>query len=624
MKKILYDKEQIFLGVINKSYGKRDLHNILDFWGKIRNNKTKFKINTKISNLINDIDKIMVNIESNMQMKEEEKKKNISGTSQKNINSFIYQKKKIINNKFSSKKMNKLSSFKQENNKENKIPINNIENKSFNYSEEILDKNIFEINKNNQKIISFIDIDLFLQRIAEGKKIYNDNTMENNLMNGFCIQYTAFINTDILVSKIISCFNYFYSKYVGGNEKRIKSGEKQLNKKDDKLDKNILNGDIKLFPDNVINLLILFINLNNNFCKETFDLELINKLQTFFKDVLKIYEMKHKYSNEIQSSLDKLKELYNSLTLRRTISAHNKIPYENLFPKRTTLMDLITSPDNPISYFSLLDFNSGEIALELTYISYKLFSKIQPKEFLKGVFTKKNKSITSPNITEISNRFNKVSFWAIEEILMYDHASERAKIIEKYIDIINELVKLNNFFDSISIISGLSQITISNLSKSWGNVSKQSKEKYKKLKEFLSFEDNYKNIREKINECVLNKQPYIPFLSPYSKTICYLEEYGPYIKDNSLINVDKIVLVQQVFEQLFKFKLNSYNKLNNTKNELFILYCLDPASEEELEKLASRLEPIFILFDKKKSEKRASNTEKNFKTNYENNKDLIE
>ena len=286
-------------------------------------------------------------------------------------------------------------------------------------------------------------------------------------------------------------------------------------------------------------------------------------------------------------------------------------------------MDIIASPDNPVSYFNIIDLDSKEIAKELTYISYKLYSKIEIQEFLKGVFTKKNKNIASPNITNITNRFNKLSFWTIEEILMYDYPYDRGRAIEKFIDIIKELVILNNFYDSLSISSALSQIIISNLHKTWSYVSKQSMELYQKYKTFLSFIDNYKNIRDKISDCVFKNEPYIPFLGPYSKTICYMEEYGPYIKDNSLVNVDKIALVQQVFEQLFRYKVNKYNKFELTKNELYILYCLDPASEEELEKLASLIEPKYVLFDQQRKEKRASNTEKNFKKNYENNYDLI-
>ena len=39
----------------------------------------------------------------------------------------------------------------------------------------------------------------------------------------------------------------------------------------------------------------------------------------------------------------------------------------------------------------------------------------------------------------MTNRFNKLSFWVVEEILMYDKAKYRIQVIEKFIDIINEL-----------------------------------------------------------------------------------------------------------------------------------------------------------------------------------------
>ena len=41
--------------------------------------------------------------------------------------------------------------------------------------------------------------------------------MENKLLNGICMQHTAFIKTDIFINKIISCFNYFYEKYLEKN-----------------------------------------------------------------------------------------------------------------------------------------------------------------------------------------------------------------------------------------------------------------------------------------------------------------------------------------------------------------------------------------------------------------------
>lgn len=633
MKKILYEKESLIDEIISKGFGGRDFSNIFDFWKKIKENKSKFYTNLTIISFINDIETKISKMETNIKSKENEKLKTKPRPSAPNIDINkiklnIDTKEKEIKNKNIDNNTNSIIYLEKED--ENKLPINNLENNSFHFMEKKLGENIIEMDKNNTKIINYIEIDLFLLMIAEGKNIYDDVDMENKLINGFCMQHTAFIKTDILISKIISCFDYFYSRYnnqviENKNNKpsaglRMKYAKNKQSKEDNK---NIFNENIKKIPYNIIDLLILFIDIHDKYCRETLTFELIEKIQPFLSTILKIQEIKDKYENEILSSYNILKEIKNSMNLKRTDSKHNKIPFENLLPNQISLKDMIRDPNNPASVFDILKFDSKEIAIELTYISFKLFSKIKPKEFLKGVFTKKNKKELSPNITELSNRFNKLSFWVIEEILMYDSSSVRGAVIEKFIDIINELILLNNFFDSISLSSGISQVIINNLTKTWNHVSKQSMELYKKDKKILNFQNNYQIIREKINDCVIKNQPYIPFLGPYSKTICYLEEYGQYIKDNSLIDVNKIVLVQQVLDQLFRFKLHTYNKYHTTKNELFILQCLDPAPEEELEKLASFLEPNFVLYDKKQKEKRASNTEKNFKVNYENNLELV-
>ena len=598
---------------------------MLDFWKKIRDNLSRFFLDQKLLSLIDEMDKKIENIESKIELKEEQNIKQVYAKpivpSKKIENSFNNDKKEkniIINTNI--KKEN------DDNDKKNELNINNLESNIFHYNEEKLGENIFEITKNNQNIISFIEIDLFLQKLANGENIYDDVIKQNNLIDGFCIQHSAFISTNVLISKIISCFNYFYSRYLNQDDDSPKESigiRRRYERLKLQKNKNIFNTKIKKIPFNIIDLLIIFIDLHNTYNRNILTQPILEKVKSFYQNILEIYDIKNRYEKEILKSMDILNQLSSLLILKRTQSEHNKIPYENLFPKNLTLNDIITSSTEPKSFFDILNYNSKEIASELTYISYKLFYKIEPKEFLKGVFTKKNKNVTSPNIIEISYRFNKLSYWIIEEILMYDNESDRAKVIVKVIDIINELILMNNLFDSLSLSSGLSHLIINNLEKTWKYISKENKEKFKNIKQILSFQDNYRNIKNIIEDCSLNNKPYIPFLGPYNKTICYLEEYGPYIKDNSLINVDKIVLVQQVLEQLYKFKSTNYLIVRPSYNEFFLFQCLDPVSEDELEKLASFIEPNFVLYDKKQNKKRASNSEKNFKENYIKKNDFV-
>jgi hypothetical protein len=148
-------------------------------------------------------------------------------------NDIIFKlRKESLKKELASNKIMKTFTFTEKININKKKEINNLENNAFIFSEEKFGKNIFKINKNNQNIISYIDIDLLLQRIALGKNIYDDPDMENRLLMGICMQHTAFIKTDILINKIISCFNYFYEKYSEQNNEinRKSTIEIQLNK----------------------------------------------------------------------------------------------------------------------------------------------------------------------------------------------------------------------------------------------------------------------------------------------------------------------------------------------------------------------------------------------------------
>ena len=386
--------------------------------------------------------------------------------------------------------------------------------------------------------------------------------------------------------------------------------------------KVIINNISKKIPFCLIDLMILFVDLHEKYSKEALTKEIIDKIEKFYNNLLDINEVKNKYKEDIEFSKNILNGISKTAILHRT-KTNKKVLFGSIFAEKSLLENKIRDPNEPLSFFSIFDYSSCDIAKELTRISYSILTEIKPKEFFKGVFTKKNKNVTSPNITEITNRFNQLSFWLIEEILSYDYPSDRAKVIEKFIDIGKELINLNNFNDAMSMVSGLGQMIVNNLTQSWKYVSKQSNAVFEKLKNILNFQDNYKNIRDKIDECLQNNIPYIPFLGPYNKRICFLEEYGPYVKNDSLINVDKIVLVQQILDQFFKFRTKQYNMLNSNNKEFIILQCLDPLQEEELDKLSSFLEPNFTMKDGKYNKKRVTNTEKKFKQNYENKENLI-
>ena len=175
----------------------------------------------------------------------------------------------------------------------------------------------------------------------------------------------------------------------------------------------------------------------------------------------------------------------------------------------------------------------------------------------------------------------------------------------------------------MSIVSALGQMIISRLNKSWKKVTSKNMTLFRKIKKLLNFQNNYKNIRDEITKCLKEGKPFLPFLGYYTKRICFLEEAGPYVNKSGLINVDKISQVEQILSEFYeKNKVQyTFEIKDDIKNKLTILQCLEPNTEEELEKEGNLVEPNFVLCKKTKN-KRITNTEIKFKDNY-NKKNIL-
>ena len=122
--------------------------------------------------------------------------------------------------------------------------------------------------------IHFIDFDLFLQFIALDKNFFDKEEDNDNLIEGFCLQYQIFMFPENLVDKIISCFEFFYSRYLNkDSQAKEGKGENVTNKKRDFKIRSSFDDTTKKIPFGLIDFIYTFINLQY--------LELINIPITF-------------------------------------------------------------------------------------------------------------------------------------------------------------------------------------------------------------------------------------------------------------------------------------------------------------------------------------------------------
>lgn len=651
MKELITNKDDVIKESLEKGLDSPGVEELRSFWSqKVAPNLSKFSVNKTLSQYINDIGKRVQDIESKLQKKGavNDKRKKMMNLHNDGKMKTAYKKQAgtaSTNSQFLFNTPLVTDAFKnvikedKDTSHNKSIILDSLNNAVFTYKKEELNKNVISAERSKKTIVSYMDLDVLLQRIAMEEPVFHDEEVNDFLLEGICLQHLNFITSEVLISKIISCFKFNYDRYLKNADKDEEEEEDDNSKRAENFtisfsnykkkdhrrvfisSKNVvgdLNKTVETFQDTesripygLVNLIIILIKTCKKYSINEIKPELANKVIELIDFSLGIYEIKNIYESDLIKSKATIKEISKSSSEPKATT--KKIPFDQIFNPK----------DTAEGFFDVFNYSPKDIATELTRVSYLLFSKIRPKEFFKGLFTKKDKEKTSPNICILVNRFNTISFWVIEEVLSYDYSSDRAKAIEKFINIANELKNLNNFNDCMSISTALGQMIMTKLTKTWKKVSSKEIGILHKIKRLLNFQDNYKSIREEIARCLKDEKPFIPFLGYYTKRICFIEESGKYVKDKTaLVNVDKIAQVEQILNEFYemdkiKYKLDIKDEI---KNKLTILQCLQPLSEEELENEGGLIEPNFLLNNKKvKKKKRMTNTEIKFKENYKKN-----
>ena len=260
-------------------------------------------------------------------------------------------------------------------------------------------------------------------------------------------------------------------------------------------------------------------------------------------------------------------------------------------------------------YFCIIDWETEDIGNSLIEVSKKMINKIQYKELYCAIYLKKTKETTSPNIVENVTKFNQLVSFVVEDILSYDYPSDRAKVIEKWVDVAEYCKLRRDYNDCVAIICAMNNYIITGLSLTLKEVKKQTKLLINQLNEFCTCNGNYKNLREEIKN-LKNNEFYIPYLGIILKDLAFYEENSKYI-DDGLINLEKIEKVQKSMDDFFKFKY-CVDKPIKTIPELNFFENLENLKESDLEELANNLEPVFKLEKPQKKNKRLTTIDKKY------------
>ncbi|KAH3792902.1 ral guanine nucleotide dissociation stimulator-like 1 [Dreissena polymorpha] len=143
------------------------------------------------------------------------------------------------------------------------------------------------------------------------------------------------------------------------------------------------------------------------------------------------------------------------------------------------------------------DISNQTVAEQLTFRDAELFKRVVPHQCLGAVWARRARKhgkggTVAGSVLATIEQFNRVSLRVIATILKNSElkSSQRVKIIQKWIEIAQEMRHLKNFSSLKAIISGLQANAVYRLRKAWGLLPKESLAVFEELSEIFSNENN--------------------------------------------------------------------------------------------------------------------------------------
>ncbi|CAH2049611.1 unnamed protein product, partial [Iphiclides podalirius] len=209
-------------------------------------------------------------------------------------------------------------------------------------------------------------------------------------------------------------------------------------------------------------------------------------------------------------------------------------------PDRAIDLKAIFAPPPVPTKESIETLSALEIAEQMTYLDYQIFSSIHSEEFLGQAWTKADKADRAPHILMMTGHFNHISNLVISEILKKVTLTGRVASIEKWAAVADIARCLHNFNGVLQICAALSNTSIYRLKKTWEKVSKTSKQTIEKMQTIISSECRFRILRDALHRC---DPPCIPYLGMYLSDLSFIEEGTSNYTPDGLLNFSKMRMV---------------------------------------------------------------------------------
>uniref|UniRef100_A0A3Q2CTT4 Ral guanine nucleotide dissociation stimulator n=1 Tax=Cyprinodon variegatus TaxID=28743 RepID=A0A3Q2CTT4_CYPVA len=263
--------------------------------------------------------------------------------------------------------------------------------------------------------------------------------------------------------------------------------------------------------------------------------------------------------------------------------------------------------EDELPAFSFLSFDPIMVAEQFTLMDADLFKKVVPYHCLGGIWSqrdKKGKEHLAPTIRATVAQFNSVTNCVITTCLSNPtlKPNQRARLIERWIDVARECRILKNFSSLRAILSALQCNAIHRLKRTWDEVSRESVRTFRELSEIFSDDNNYSLSRELLVKVSLFQtdletygvmQGTIPYLGTFLTDLVMMDTAMKDYTEGGLINFEKRRKEFEVIAQIKLLQLAS-NNYSFTQESHFREWfaAVEKLSEAESYNLSCEIEPL--------------------------------
>lgn len=245
--------------------------------------------------------------------------------------------------------------------------------------------------------------------------------------------------------------------------------------------------------------------------------------------------------------------------------------------------------------YSLIDFDSFDIAKQLTLIDFELAEQVNLEEMLKAQWVEEP---GAPSLFACSKRVNDLTYWLAHQIVSTTVAKKRVKVITQIIKIAKHLLSLNSFNSFMAVYLAFNLASTARLTNTWKQVPARHFQIWKKMSRVMSPMQNFSAYRETIQAL---QPPMILCQEVLLKDLLYEEEGRPDFVEDGVLDMTKMDAVGRLIDSFRQCRLKPYSAITphaTIQDFLRDIPSWDSAEEAamQLDSLSRIVEPSSINF----------------------------